>query len=286
MTYPPQQPYGGQPNPYGQQPDPYGQQPVTGVPYGQQPSSGAPYGQPQSPAPYGQPDPYAQQPQSPAPYGQPDPYGQPQTAAYGQPAYQPPQQGYGVPPQAFGQPQPPGERPQSVTIAAMLCMATIVLSLISGVMGFAFNAGVKSNCEDYYAANGLGDYTSNCDVNSGGTTLFSAIFYILFALLFTAIALGLLRGINGLRITAFVLYGLYGLCGVIGLIGLGAITSAYSALDSSAVDEIVPGWYIPMSVITSVLGLGISITVIVMLAGGAAKTWFAAIRTAKQHGMA
>lgn len=265
MTYPPQQPYGGQPNPYGQQPDPYGQQPVTGVPYGQ-PSSGAPYGQPQSPAPYGQPDPYAQQ-----------------QAAYGQPAYQQP--GYAVP-GAYGQPQPPGERPQSVTTAAMLCMATIVLSLINGVMGFVFSSAVVSNCEDYYAANGLSEYSSSCSSGSGFSTIGSAIFYIIYALLFTAVALGLLRGINGLRITAFVLYGLYAVCGVIGLISLGALSSLYAGLDSSAMDDILPGWYIPMTAVTSILGLGIAITVIVMLAGNASKTWFAAIRTAKQHGLA
>ncbi|GLZ77173.1 hypothetical protein Afil01_19800 [Actinorhabdospora filicis] len=267
MTYPPQQPYGGQPNPYGQQPDPYGQQPVTGVPYGQ-PSSGAPYGQPQSPAPYGQPDPYGQQ--------------QP---AYGQPAYQQP--GYAVPQQGYGQPQPPGERPQSVTTAAMLTMGSVVLALIGGIIGLVYALGAEGRCEDYLVSQGLSDTYGSCATISAGTTVVpSAIFYLIITLLFTAIAIGLLRGINGLRITAFVVYGLYAVCGVFGIIGALGAAATYSALGSDAADYLVPGWYVPVSVISSLLSLGIAITVIVMLAGNASKSWFAAMRTAKQHGLA
>lgn len=259
MTYPPQQPYGGQQNPYGQQPDPYGQQPASGAPYGQpqQPASGAPYGQPQSPAPYGQPDPYAQS--SGAPYGQPQQpaYGQPQQPAYGQPAYGQQPGGYG--PAGYGQVQPPGERPQIVTVAAMLVMATIGLAFLSGVLSIIVLSDVPG---------------------SSATSMISAVFYIILAGGFTALALGILRGRNGARITAFVLYGIFLACSGFGLIGNAALMGGTSAYN------ILPGWYTTLTLIFNVLQVGACIGIIVCLAMGPAKDWFNAHKAARAAGMA
>lgn len=275
MTYPPQQPYGGQPDPYGQQPAsgaPYGQPQQPGYP--QQPASGAPYGQPASGAPYGQPDPYAQS--SGAPYGQPA-YGQPQqqpaydpNAAYGQqPAYGQPAYGqpaYGQP--GFGMVQPPGERPQVVTTSAMMIMGTIGLALVSGIISFIAMSDMSSSMSDQYG------------VDTSGTTsavaVITAIFYLIFAGGFTALALGILRGRNGARITAFVLYGLAMACWGFGLIGqLGASASSY-----------YPDWYSPVSIIISLIMLGLSIGVVVTLAMGASKDWFNAHKAARMAGIA
>ncbi|GIG69831.1 hypothetical protein [Phytomonospora endophytica] len=257
MTYPPQQPYGGQQNPYGQQPDPYGQQPASGAPYGQpqQPASGAPYGQPQSPAPYGQPDPYAQS--SGAPYGQPQQpaYGQPQQPAYGQPAYGQP--AYGQQP-GYGQVQPPGERPQIVTVAAMLVMATVAFSFLAGVLGIIVTSG--------YAV-------------SGSYSMITAVIYIIVAGGFTALALGILRGRNGARITAFVLYGIFLACWGFGLIGNAALSSADTY-------NLLPGWYTTLSLIFNVVQIGCGIGIIVTLAMGPSKDWFNAHKAARAAGMA
>jgi len=260
MTYPPQQPYGGQQNPYGQQPDPYGQQPASGAPYGQ-PASGAPYGQPQSPAPYGQPDPYSQS--SGAPYGQPQQpaYGQqPQQPAYGQPAYGQPAYGqpaYGQ--QGFGQVQPPGERPQIVTIAAMLVMATVALSFLTGVLSFV----------------AMGEMVGSVPAVS----IFTAIIYVLVAGGFTALSLGLLRGRNGARVTAFVLYGIFLACWGFGLISNAAVSSG------SAIG-LYPDWYMTLNLIFLVLQMGCGIAIIVTLAMGPSKDWFNAHKAARAAGMA
>ena len=269
MTYPPQQPYGGQPDPYGQQPAsgaPYGQPQQPGYP--QQPASGAPYGQPASGAPYGQPDPYAQS--SGAPYGQPA-YGQPQqqpaydpNAAYGQqPGYGQP--AYGQP--AYGQPggygvvQPPGERPQVVTVAAMLIMATIGLSFINGVLLFiAMSSGPAGT--------------------SSGMSIFTAIIYIAVAGGFTALALGVLRGRNGARITAFVLYGIFLACWGLGLIANGALAG------SASTAGIYPDWYMTLNIIMSILLIGCGIGIIVTLAMGPSKDWFNAHKAARMQGIA
>ncbi|MEV0649152.1 hypothetical protein AB0I28_28250 [Phytomonospora sp. NPDC050363] len=250
MTYPPQQPPGGQQNPYGQQPDPYGQQPASGAPYGQQPASGAPYGQPQSPAPYGQPDPYGQQPASGAPYGQQQP-------AYGQPAYGQ-QPGYGQP--AFGQVQPPGERPQIVTIAAMLIMATVALSFLSGILSFVAMGDVVGSVPSF--------------------SIISAVIYIIVAAGFTAIALGVLRGRNGARIAAFVLYGIFLACWGIGLISNAALSSSDTLVSA------YPSWYMTLNLIFSILLIGCGIGIIVTLAMGPSKDWFNAHKSARAAGMA
>ena len=129
MTYPPQQPYGGQPDPYnqgGQGQQPYGQQPP--------PNTGG-FNQPQ--------DPYGQQPQQPGGYpgyqgqpgqpGQTGPYGYP---PQGQPGPGGPQGPYGPPPGYDGYGTPPGGPKKRTGLIIGIIVAVVVL--IGGGIGAYF----------------------------------------------------------------------------------------------------------------------------------------------------
>ncbi|SDM20280.1 Rv0361 family membrane protein [Allokutzneria albata] len=128
MTYPPQQPYGGQPDPYNQ--GGQGQQP-----YGQQPPNTGGFNQPQ--------DPYGQQAQQPGGYpgyqgqpgqpGQPGPYGYP---PQGQPGPGGPQGPYGPPPGYEGYGTPPGSPKKRTGLIIGIIVAVVVL--VGGGIGAYF----------------------------------------------------------------------------------------------------------------------------------------------------
>ncbi|HZE38017.1 MAG TPA: hypothetical protein VE172_04320 [Stackebrandtia sp.] len=244
MTYPPQ------PGGYGQQPDPYGQQPVTGVP--------------SSPGPYGQP--VTGPPTSPG-YGQP---------AYGQPAYSPPP--FAGPPPA----QDPGPRPGAVTAAGMLMVGTTVLFVL--LAGIGLFAGLKSISEDEKTCSG--DYYNSCDdVTAGKVTLIiMAAVFILAAMGIIALALGVLRGRNGARITAYVVYGLFGvyaLCGLGGsLLVLIGSSSASSSSDASTMGMGGGIALIAMLVLLIILG-----STIVLLSLKPVNTWFRETQRARAAGI-
>jgi hypothetical protein len=126
MTYPPQGPYGQQPDPYGQQPDPYGQQQPQYGGQQQQPQYGGAYQQqPQ----YGQQhgyDPNAQQQQYGGGYGQ-----------YG---------GLGGPPQ-----QPKNKGP----IIAVVAIVVVLLAGL-GITGFVAPGFFLSDDKDKSAGGGTG----------------------------------------------------------------------------------------------------------------------------------
>lgn len=256
MTYPPP-PGGG----YGQQPDPY-----SSPPPGQQPG----YDPTQAPPVYGQ---------------QPDPYGQPVTGVPASPAYGQPTTGapFSQPPAA-----PPGERPQKVTLGAMLTLGTGAIVLLGAIIGFVATATAEANLEEFARQAGVSTYSTEL----GGTASITGIFNILWLVGYTVIAVFLLRGYNGARIAAFIVHGLNIACAAVGMIGLSVAFAALSSVESSLAASgytgdftIFPGWYMPMTLIFSSLQIILPIVAIIMLANSQSGQWFKAQGNARAAGM-
>jgi len=220
-----------------QEPDPY-QQGQYGQPdpYGQ--ASGAPYQHPMSGAPA-------------SPAGQPG-YGQP---AYGQPAYGQP--AYGQP--AYGQfaqgvPPPPGERPQLVTVAGFLILGMVAMMFATGVLGMV---AIRS------------------ELSFAGVNAVQGFIYILMAAGYTALSIGVQRGREGARITAFVLF------------GLGLLCSPFSIISntSETVALVYEPWYPSVGTILSVVNILLIIATIIMLANRESASWFKANSAARKAGV-
>lgn len=218
-----------------------------------------------------QPDPYGQQPQQGGPYQQPV-TGAPSSPAggYGQPAY-------GQQPGFGGAPQAPGERPQKVTIAAFVTMGMAVLVLISAIVGIVGANQIYDNVTQM----------SGVTVEASAMDNITPITNFLWAAGFTAIALLLLRGINGGRIAAFVVHGLNIACGALGLLALSILSATLAPLANQGYDvsQIIPGWYFPVVIILGILQLVLPIVAIIMLASKEAGAWFAANSAARAAGI-
>ena len=228
-----------------------------GDPY-RKPSGESPYGPPPPPNPYGQPP--ASTPSSPPPYGQP--YGQPSPSPYGRPAggseepspygeqpfgqaqEQPPPYGQGY---GYGVPdRDPRRRPATVTAAAVITLICAGLTGLLVLASLAFLGTMRGELRnEIEEAPGFDEVGISADqVVDVALVMFVVI--AVWCLIACVLAIFVLRGSEGARITLVVS------AAVSGLLSLLAIPSG------------------GVSAITLIA----SIAVIVLLFTGGASEWF------------
>lgn len=163
---------------------------------------------------------------------------------------------YTPPPNSFTTPPPlPASRlprPTTVTAAAALIFASVALGLIQVIVTFASRNIIEDMVRHQVPnSNGMDPHTAvNVQLaTSGGCG-------VIISILFAVLGVLILKGNNPARITVWVLGGLSLLC-----LGVGAIANV---LSSSM--QFAPGWYHAYAIVAAVLGLGINIAIIVLLA--------------------
>ncbi len=220
--------------------DPY-RKPSGESPYGPPPAQN-PYGQPPSTPPYGQPG-------ASSPYGQeaggsaePSPYGaQPFGQAQGQPSPPPYGQGYGY--AATG--RDPGRRPATVTAASVITLVCAGLTGLLVLLSLAFLGTMRGDMlREIEQAPGFEEVGISAD-SLVGVVLVMLVVIAVWCLIACVLAIFVLRGSEGARITLVVSASVSALFSLIA-IGSGA------------------------SVVTLVAG----IAVIVLLFTGGASEWF------------
>jgi len=152
--------------------------------------------------------------------------------------------------------EPPGQRPPVVTAAGITILGTVVLALVGGAMLLIPDSTVDDSDRTFMAI-------------SGGVHLAIAVGFI-------AVALGVLQGRNGGRITAFVIYGIAILInGCLGFLLL---------LMTGTEEETLPWQGITFTVIMLLLMIA-DVVVIVLLALTPASRWFRAMSQARRLGI-
>jgi hypothetical protein len=159
---------------------------------------------------------------------------------------------------ALGQ---PGARPARVTVAAGLVLAVAALALLNG--------GVRWSVE-----RGLSFTTVPWNVGYFN--------YVVEALLFGALAVGLLRRVRGAWLGAVIPGGLFTVLGLLGLLELEVLRHLPGNLGSTAErwTWTEPRWYFPFAYATAILGLALGLAVVVLLTRRPAVEWLKALRAA------
>lgn len=178
-----------------------------GDPYGKRPA-GAPDGPPPPPNPYGQKTTGQQPPPYPQPYGQSpaqSPYGQ-------QPFGQAHAQGAGEPASPYGQPpyghaatgNAPGKRPTTVTAAAVITMVASGLTGLLVLLSLAFLGTMRDDVmRQIEQTPGFEDTGISAD-SLFGVVAAMLVVVAVWCLIACILAIFVLRGSNGARITLVV----------------------------------------------------------------------------------
>ncbi len=174
-----------------------------------------------------------------------------------------------VPPAAPGFSTAAGGRPITVTAAVACMLAAVVVNL--GQVAVSVLAITRIG--DWMAAQGLSQSTVDSATNVFKVAqVISIIIYLLLSITIVVLALGNLRGKRGTWITTFVISGLFVVCGFCGAIGSLSNTATTSNIDTSSM---MPGWYMPVSIVLAVLLVLCHGVAIVLLAIKQSSQYFA-----------
>jgi len=168
----------------------------------------------------------------------------------------------------------PRARPGSVSAAGYLLFLVALTEVVSAIIGLsvfgkesdALVAAVKKSAADQNKT--ISDPTSLVH-----TLIYAqVVIAIIIAVLFVLMGVFVLRGRQGMRITAWVITGLGVLCSGIGLAGEGLAGSAAGADSSTTVD--LPSWLTTTQRSLSVIDLLAFLAIIVLLALPASNPYF------------
>jgi hypothetical protein len=170
-------------------------------------------------------------------------------------------------------------RPGSVTISSYL----LYLYAALGLIGVAVNLSQIGTMSDVYREAYEGTDAEGFEAFYTGSSVVVAVISLLFAAAFVVLAIFNNRGKNPSRIVTWVLGGISLCCGGVGLAG-SALGSSFGAPSDSdlpsaseiqqRLDDALPGWYMPVSVILTVLGLLVLLGAIILLALPASNAFF------------
>ncbi|SCL64707.1 hypothetical protein [Micromonospora chersina] len=158
--------------------------------------------------------------------------------------------------------QAPPRRPGAVVSAAALLLLMAVGAVAYAVANLLVTAGTVDRFREAARATGAG--SGEIDGVASllrGSTVLSAVLGVLVALLLVGLALGLLSGRGGARVTTWVVAGLglfCGCCGLAVLVGQRAAPLRLGADDRVTADllarvgDAYPGWWIPVNAAVSV----------------------------------
>lgn len=201
--------------------------------------------------------------------------------AYAAPAYPPP-----IPAPTYAPPPEPGERPKPATLGAMSLVVNGVLCMFMALMSVVFYNQVTERIEA--ARQARAEEYGYTYVSSRGTgfPLFTSMLNFIWVLAFVALALLALRGFNWARISSFVLNGVSIAWTLFIMLCYGFWYTTMSASRYSASStEVMPGWYLPGTVIVGVLSVAVAVAGLVLLANRESGDWFRAHAKARAAGV-
>jgi hypothetical protein len=184
---------------------------------------------------------------------------------------------------SFSVPDSPAARPRPtvVTAATYLLYLVAALEVISAIMSFSIIGAVSDALKDVYAGTALSD-SSETIIKASYTV--GAVFALLLAAGFAVLGIFDGRGKNGARITTWVVGGIALCCFGAGLGGNAVSSSLGGSSDSTGgptsaevqtrVDDALPSWYTPSSMVISVVSLLALLAVIILLALPKANEFF------------
>jgi hypothetical protein len=182
---------------------------------------------------------------------------------------------YGVPPIAAPTPRP---RPNTVTVAGMLLYGLAGLTVINAIISIATLSTTLDAAKDAYSGVANGDAAITAARIAG---IAGIVIALIFAALWVVLAVGNLRGRNGLRITTFVIAGLAVLCYGCSSASAGfqnrltdANTDEQLKAAAQKMQDSIPSWITAWSITVAVVSLLASATVIILLALPASNQFF------------
>lgn len=177
---------------------------------------------------------------------------------------------------------PPRQRPGSVLVAGMLLFLVAASSLVSLCVTIATMQQQVDEATRIVASSA--NTSQERDVARTAAEVGAGVqigISVIIAILFVVLALFVLRGSQGMRITTWVLAGIGVLCSGFGLVGSavtssGGFTTSVTDADGNRIDltSLLPQWQRDLSTTQYVVVLVSLIVIIILLALPAANAWF------------
>jgi len=168
---------------------------------------------------------------------------------------------------------PARSRPGTVTISSYLLYLIAALQVISSIISFAYLGEMQAVYEDAFSE------VEGGDAAAGVTTailVFASVFGLLVGVALVVLAVFNNRGKNPSRITTWVVGGIFLCCGGSGLAGqLGGGFNFGGAQDpdmptaaelQQMLDDVLPSWFQPVTILLGVIGLLALLAALVLLA--------------------
>ncbi|MFC7546338.1 hypothetical protein [Plantactinospora sp. GCM10030261] len=171
-----------------------------------------------------------------------------------------------------------GARPSSVTISSYLLYAVAALQVINAIIGLAYLGKVQDAYRDLYA----GTSVEGAETATAIGAIAGTVVLLLIAIGLVVLAVLNNRGKNASRITTWVVGGIGACCLGFGLLGTALSNSmgnaggdAPSAAEiQQRLDEVLPGWYGPVTNTLTTLALLALLAALILLALPASNQFF------------
>lgn len=167
-------------------------------------------------------------------------------------------------------PDAPRARPSTVNLAVKLMYLLAALQIISVLIGVTSYSAYK----EAYAATLQGTEFEGDEGAYAGFAIGTVVAVgVIFAILYLILAIFTGRGSNVARIITWVVSGIALCClgfGLLTTLGSNSMGGGGNGIDAEElqrnIESSLPGWYMPVSIILSVIGLLTAIAIIVLLA--------------------
>lgn len=178
-------------------------------------------------------------------------------------------------PQFAAPPKPP--RPGVVSAAGYLQFAVFGFALLNAIIGYLVARAIIPDLTDALMTEGA---PSNADAEDFANLLAISMGVVYFCLLiwpaaFALLGIWTLRGVNGVRITTWILGGIAVLCGLFSVLTSGLQSSLastnttgggeYAWAENVDINALMPGWFEAYSIVSNIVSTGMYAAVVILL---------------------
>jgi len=185
-------------------------------------------------------------------------------------------------------------RPGVVSTAGYLQFAVFGFALLNAIIGYLVARSIIPDLTDALMSEGA---PSNADAEDFANLLAISMGVVYFCLLiwpgaFALLGIWTLRGVNGVRITTWILGGIAVLCGLFSVLTSGLQSSLassnttgsaeYSWAEGVDVNALMPDWFNAYSIVSNVISTGLYTAVVILLLLPKANDFFRPLRRPTQ----